>query len=273
MLPMDHDSFKCPVCDDYEVDNLNSLRIHAQKKHNLSARDLCIWLFHGDVEPKCACGCGQVPNFWTLQKGFAEYVLGHHSRVKNNWGHNEAALAKSKDVRREQIAAGEWQAWNKGETKETDDRVASLGQKQSSNFTPARRAKRGEIMTKSWQTGAITPLTGSAHSQWKGGVSSVQTLSRSYVFNVWTYPKLLASNFTCQGCGSKSDLEVHHDKERFAEILQKARLALGDVTDDFASHQSYARWVADYHIDNEVSGIVLCEGCHLEAHVGKEVAS
>lgn len=70
----------------------------------------------------------------------------------------------------------------------------------------------------------------------------------------------------CQGCGTKRDLEVHHDKERFAEILQKARVELGDVTDDFSSHQTYARWVADYHVQNDVSGVVLCEECHVEAH-------
>jgi len=201
-----------------------------------------------------------------LQQGFAEFVLGHHSRVKNNWGHNEVAQLKSQDVRREMHKRGEITIWNKGETKETSKRVAEVGMTQSMNFTPERRAKRAEIMTKSWETGCITSLTGSAHSQWKGGVSSVQQLSRSYVFNVWTYPKLLASGFTCQKCGTKSDLCVHHDGERFATILQKAREVLGDVTEDFATHQAYARWVADYHLDNNVSGVVLCETCHERVH-------
>jgi hypothetical protein len=223
--------------------------------------------------PTCACGCGQTTKYYDYDRGYAEYIRGHHSRVKNNWGHNEAALAKSQDVRREQIAAGEWKAWNKGETKETDDRVASLGQKQSSNFTPERRAKRGEIMTKSWQTGVITPLTGSAHSQWKGGVSSLQELTRSHLYRAWSRPKMVQANFTCQHClgvSAGGGLEVHHDQERFAEILQKAmhHFKVIDATQlTFEQKQELTLWVIDYHLNNNVSGIVLCEGCHEKAHV------
>ena len=263
---------KCPSCN-VEFKSYTAVSLHFRNKHGTSQqfREIMRLKFveekHGGTAPTCKCGCGQVPRYFDYDRGYMEYVRGHHSRVHNNWGHNEAALLKSQDKRREQIAVGEWQAWNKGQTKETDERVAGLGQRQSTNFTPVRRARRGEIMTRSWKTGSITSLTGSAHSQWRGGVSSVQALSRSYVFNVWTYPKLLVAKFTCQGCGSTQHLEVHHNKERFAEILQKARIELGDVTDDFASHQSYARWVADYHVQNDVSGIVLCEQCHQKEHV------
>jgi len=204
--------------------------------------------------------------FLTIHEGFSTYKRGHISRIKNNWGHNPVALERSHVTTKARYDAGEINAWNKGLSKETDERVATLGQTQSQNFTPARRAKRAEIMTRSWETGAITPLTGSAHSMWKGGVSSVQQLSRSYVFNVWSYPKMLAANFICQHCGSKQDLCVHHDKERFAEILQQARAVLGDVTEDFTSHQAYARWIADYHVKHAVSGVVLCSACHEQEH-------
>jgi hypothetical protein len=124
-------------------------------------------------------------------------------------------------------------------------------------------------MSENRLNGIVPSPTGSQHGNWKGGVSSVQTLSRSYVFKVWTYPILFKSNFTCQRCSSNRNLEVHHDKERFSEILQKAREIMGDVTDSFESHQAYAQWVADYHVKNNVSGIVLCEECHTQEHATK----
>jgi len=265
---------KCPSCD-LDFNSYTSLSTHFRNKHGTSLelkeimRCQLIEERHHGILPTCMCGCGKVPNYYNHEIGYSQYVRGHQARVNNNWGHNKAALQKSQDKRREQIATGEWQSWNKGQTKETDPRVAELGRRESHTLKtdPICQAQRAEHMSGQWKSGSITPLTGSSHSQWKGGVSSVQALARSYVFNVWTYPKLLASNFTCQECGSGHDLEVHHDKERFAEILQKARLELGDVTDDFTSHQAYARWIADYHIQNDVSGVALCEDCHEKAHV------
>src|SRR3990167_430361 len=259
---------RCPLCD-YENEQIVSLQIHHSRKHKRTAKQLYVDLFHHGVEPTCACGCGEIVRFWTIVLGFAKYKRGHVARVHNNWGHNNDALQKSQDVRRDQIAAGEWQAWNKGKTKETDEHVAAYGDKGHKTImsNPDERKVRSERLTKGRLDGTVRTLFGKDHSQWKGGVSSVQALARSYVFNVWTYPKLHAANFTCQKCGAKHDLEVHHDKERFAEILQKARLEFGDVTDDFATHQAYARWITDYHVQNDVSGIVLCEDCHEKAHV------
>jgi|SRR6478609_6680322 len=266
---------KCPSCDQ-DFKSYTAVSLHFRNKHGTSLefkeimRLKLIEERHGGVIPTCKCGCGGTPKYYDYDRGYVEYVRGHHARVHNNWGHNSDALLKSQDVRREQIAAGEWKPWNLGETKETDGRVAAYGRNGSHTLKtdPDCQKQRSEHMSEQWKSGSIVPLTGSEHGRWKGGVSSVQALSRSYVFNVWTYPKLHASKFTCQGCGSKERLEVHHDKERFAEILQKARDALGDVTDDFSTHQSYARWVADYHVTNDVSGVVLCETCHERAHSG-----
>lgn len=75
--------------------------------------------------------------------------------------------------------------------------------------------------------------------------------------------------FTCQHCGAQRNLCVHHDKERFAEILQKA-MAHFRVSDagqlTFDQRQELSLWVIDYHLDNNVSGVVLCEKCHVQAH-------
>lgn len=258
---------KCPFCS-YENENLDSIRIHGTKKHQKSAMELRLLMFHDNVRPKCKCGCNEETKFANIHIGFNEYIRGHHSRVKNNWGHNTKALEKSQDKRREQIADGKWIPWNKGETVLTDERIANYGKNGSATIhnTPGECVARSKRMTKNRLSGIVPTLFGKDSSQWKGGVSSVQALSRSYVYNVWTYPKLHASKFTCQRCSSHENLCVHHDGERFAEILQKAREVLGDVTEDFSSHQAYAQWIADYHVKNNVSGIVLCEKCHSKEH-------
>lgn len=267
-LPVDPSSFVCPVCRyGFETDFLDSMRIHAQKKHGLKSRDLYIRLFLDGIEPKCKCGCGETPKFWTLQRGFAEYVRGHHSRVKNNWGHNESAQAKSQDVRREMHKRGEIPIWNKGETKETDERVAAYGQIQSENFTPERREIRSKRMTKNRLDKTVPDLRGKDHGMWKGGTSALQPIVRSRLHYAWAYPKLRSSGFKCVRCDKPGPgLEVHHDCERFASILHKAIASLGEAGDDFEKKSAIADWVVAYHVNNDVSGIVLCEDCHEKAH-------
>ena len=72
-------------------------------------------------------------------------------------------------------------------------------------------------------------------------------------------------------------LEVHHDKETFSEIMRKIAqkhnwetkltTALTQENDEiFALKQKISNEVAQYHIDNNVSGIVLCKSCHKKAH-------
>lgn len=267
---------QCPTCH-VEFKSYTAVSLHFRNKHGTSLefketmRLKYIDEHHGGVEPKCKCGCGKTPKYYDYDRGYVEYVRGHHSRVKNNWGHNKEAQLKSQDVRRDMHKRGEHAVWNRGETKETNEDVASYGAKGSKTIKeqPELLKRRSEDMKHAWNSGLITPLTGSAHSQWKGGSSALQPLARSRLHKSWTYPKLKASNFTCQKCGAKGPgLEVHHDGERFAEILQKAIAIFGEVVDDnFEQKASISEWVADYHEENDVSGIVLCSKCHDDEHV------
>lgn len=258
--------FKCPFCN-YENENLDSVRIHSTRGHKKSSLELRLALFHDDVRPKCKCGCGEETKFINVHVGFNDFIRGHHSRVNNNWGHNSKAREKSLETRREMWDKGEIHIWTKGKTKNDPDvaRMIETG-RQTILSNPEEIKKRSNRMRGLRLSGTIPTQSGVDHPGWKGGVSTVQQLARSYVYNTWTRPKLLASNFTCQHCGTHDNLCVHHDGERFAEILQKARAVLGDVQDSFESHQSYARWVADYHTQNNVSGVVLCESCHAKVH-------
>lgn len=259
---------KCPFCNDYENENLNSLRIHNQKRHKKTALELRLALFHDNIRPKCKCGCGEETRFQNVYTGFNDFVRGHQARVNNNWGHNKTALDKSHATNKARLASGENVIWNKGLTKEDHQSVVAYGRGTAESFTEEKRERYSKTMHEKRRDGTIPTVFGTQSSQWKGGVSTVQQLSRSYVYSVWTFPKLKEQNFTCQHCGTHDNLCVHHDDERFAEILQKARVVLGDVTDEtnFSLIQAYAQWVADYHVKNNVSGIVLCEKCHSKEH-------
>jgi hypothetical protein len=240
------------------------MRIHCQKSHDLSARSLYSQLFLPDgKEPTCACGCGEPTNFISLQKGFSTYILGHASSVNNNWGHNKIAQEKSLKKRRDE---GLWSKnpWNRGKTKENDPEFAKISELAygSKEFRDAR----SRDMTKNRLNKSIPDLKGSSHPQWKGGTSALQPLVRSHLHRVWVYPKLKESNFRCNKCMSTKNLEVHHDGERFASILHKAILELGEPGDDFEKKSLIAEWVTNYHVDNGVSGVVLCEECHDEEH-------
>ena len=152
--------------------------------------------------------------------------------------------------------------WNRGKTKESDERVANIGKK--------IKEKHGEryslLMRANRLSGILPSLTGSAHPGWKGGTSALQPLVRSHLHREWTYPKLKASGFKCDKCGSTKELEVHHDGERFANILHRAILELGEPGDDFEKKSLISEWVTDYHIEKNISGIVLCEDCHATEH-------
>jgi len=258
---VDLSTFTCPTCKEYQSSDLDSIRIHSQKKHKLSSIELYRHLFLNGDEVKCACGCGQTPKFWSLQRGFAKYVRGHSSRVNNNWGHNETAKEKSLKKRRDEGLWGR-DPWNRGKTKESDDRL----QKSSNTMKKMHGERYSRLMRDNRLSGAIPSLTGSAHSQWKGGTSALGPLCRSKIYRTWAFPKLQAAGFKCTKCESTRDLEVHHDGERFAEIMQKGIQTLGEPGDDWDRKECFAEWVAWYQEMNNITGVVLCEKCHDEQH-------
>lgn len=230
---MELTQFKCPWCDFTHTNIENSLRIHVQKRHKRSSKELYDALYG---EPRrCGCGCGKETKFCGLGNGYSEFCWGHHSRVENNWGHNERALLKSQDKRREQIANGEWQAWNKGKTAESDERVAQNNQaiSESIQSRPEELEKRSNLMKSYWKDGKIESLRGVDHPQWRGGVSllSAHCHSNNKLYREWKFPKLFVSHFMCSRCGrSGSDhikLHVHHDKEHMADIIKRFSATFG----------------------------------------------
>ena len=122
----------CPYCDRKFV-SYNGLAKHVikYKEHgDVSKERLLADYKYGGVRPTCKCGCGELTEIsYDGGPHFCDYVRGHHSRVHNNWGHNEEAKRKSAETRRQQYASGERIQWNKGKSWNetyTDEEIETL---------------------------------------------------------------------------------------------------------------------------------------------------
>ena len=264
MVPI---SYACPFCREYSVDSLNSMRIHCSKIHKASSKDLYAALFlQINSPPECACGCGKTPKFQSLQKGYSRYVLGHHSRVSNNWGSNDSAKTKSLDTRRRE---NRWNRnpWNRGKTKESDPEFAKICKR--AYETDSFREMRSREMSKLWKNGIIVPLSGSRHSQWKGGTSNIGALcnSNNRLYDAWKYPALKESGFKCKRCYETKNLHVHHSETRMAEIIRICSPPDSHLSDiSWDEKQSWVDRVIEWHVKNKLPGEVLCSECHAEEH-------
>jgi very-short-patch-repair endonuclease len=132
--------YKCEICDK-EYDSLWGLSSHNVKKHKIKPQETFIKHNLDGETPKCKCGCGETPTFLGIKKGFRDYIRGHASRVNNNWGHNVDAQKKSKDTQRKMYEYGELVIWNKGITKEDDERL-DYGDKIKSNLERRKKISK-----------------------------------------------------------------------------------------------------------------------------------
>jgi hypothetical protein len=256
---------KCLYCDK-EFADFRKLSRHAVRAHNTGCDRFYVDYYLNGVWPSCKCGCGK-PVVWAYAvKGFRSFVQGHQSRVHNNWGHNKTARKKSIDTRRERFASGEISVWNKGLTCD-DERVKGNGEAVSEAFDEQRKERYAKIMSENRLNGTVPTLRGPDHSQWKGGTSSINVLvrARSRLYKEWKYPILCRDGFKCVECGSTKGLQVHHDKEKMCEVIER-HMVDGMDPRTFEEKEFIADAVVDYHIKNKVSGVTLCRDCHGQIH-------
>jgi hypothetical protein len=251
-----------------ELNNLDSLRIHSSKVHNISSQEVYDQYFLTDDRPKCKCGCGNYTPFKTLQYGYKEWIRGHASRVKNNWGHNQSAIDKSTKTRRTQFKNGERAVWNIGLNKETDERVFNYGKNVSISIksNPIELERRKQHIQQQWRDGIFKVKWGSDSANWKGGTSSINNLVRANkrLYTDWIYPILVRDGFKCVKCESTTKLEVHHTNETMSGILHMYVENDDDFT--FDEKREIMNKIIDYHISNDVIGETLCKSCHMELH-------
>lgn len=112
--------YKCPYCEKrFETYNGLCKHIFRYKEHgdSITQEQLLTDYKYGGIRPKCKCGCGEYTEIrYDGGIHFADYMHGHHSRIHNNWGHNEQAKIHSADTRRKQYLLGERDKWNKGKS-------------------------------------------------------------------------------------------------------------------------------------------------------------
>jgi len=279
-------NFKCPKenCDK-EYNNIVSLSKHWKRTHKSDAEKLYKIVYKLEEIVKCACGCENETKFLGVSRGYSEYKRGHKSRVKNNFV-SKKAQENSLKTRRKMIKDGTWkpfalketgEAWNLGLTKETDKRIANMATAISGNKEETSR--RSDRMKKGRLDGTIPTLYGKEHSQWKGGVSSLNHTCRANgnLYRGWVRVKLIDAKFQCKKCKTTGRLEVHHDVETFSSIMRKfasrnkwekgltEALEYDDSNLDNLK-KKISNEVAEYHINNNVSGVVLCRSCHKKEH-------
>lgn len=154
--------------------------------------------------------------------------------------------------------------WNKGLTKETDDRILRYSitasqSKAGKHYSPDTEFRKGhdmwaneEIKEKrittiresgclSGENNGMFGKIGNLNPNWKGGVSYWRKeFYNSIPYKEFRRAVLLRDNYTCQKCGSKKRcLHVHH-------------------IESFSEHP-------DLRLDSS-NGITLCFNCHMEEH-------
>lgn len=270
--------FNCPKCNK-TYDNIISLSKHWSKTHKEPTHLLYLSFNNLEKAPTCKCGCGKETKFLDAGRGYSDFIQGHQSRVKNNFV-SEKAQQNSAKTRRKMFASGELETWNKGKTKETHPSVAEYGKKGSVSISsnPEEIERRSKRMKENRLNGTIQTLSGKDHSQWRGGVSSLNHTCRANgnLYRKWIKPKMIKAAFSCERCGCRGHLEVHHDKETFSEILrtfadkynweENLTSKMEESPKLFELKQKISNEVAQYHIDNNISGIVLCKSCHKDEH-------
>lgn len=285
-------STNCPFCIRANADSIKEYKTfrqlskHCRTAHSLTNEQVYRALYFNDVRPVCKCGCGEEVAFVCFSVGYRDYKVGHISRICNNY-QTEQSIIKSRNTKKQMIANGTLKPfhikstgnhWALGLTKETDSRIANH------TYTADERRRRSEAMKKSWRLGIIEPLSGPAHANWKGGISSLLALCHAdrRLYKEWKYVKLCAAKFACQACDQSNSayqqrqkLEVHHDKEQMSDIVRRIAISLGwsdhyacapDNEESLKLIRKIVSSVADYHIENNVSAIVLCTTCHKSIH-------
>ncbi len=262
---------KCEI-DGKEFKNGGVLARYLKKRYGISYREYYHkYLTKSDDVPVCKCGCGQKVK-WT-NTGYKDYIgkhwVSYKNRTQNSWGHNPVAIRKSAETRCKQYETGERKIWHAGLDKTDGRKSKMISRLVDLSRTSDERSRRSERMKEMRKDGTIPTQRGPAHSQWKGGVSTINQLARSYtpLYDLWKYPILVRDGFKCTQCPNTTNLHVHHSKETFSNILKKV-VTLDDLENqhDVQRKHLVCEKITKYHVENKVEGVTLCEECHKTLH-------
>lgn len=126
--------FICDICQK-ECEGINSLRSHSIQKHNISAEEIYVNYILNGIKPKCECGCGEIPNFISIGKGYSKFIKYHHNRVpgKNNYHKNPETHQKAINTQKKNWKEGKYKGWWEDKTPETINKIESIKKKLRNN--------------------------------------------------------------------------------------------------------------------------------------------
>lgn len=172
------------------------------------------------------------------------------------------------------------EAWNKGLTKETDERVKQYGEKCSitkQGYTPWNKGHtyeelKGEEWAENFKNKVSNVKIGKPNYKRREGLNrnrpygQIMKSCRSLLYTEWKRKVLERDNFKCVNCGSHDDLEVHH-KRSYREIVRTVAKRMNinldkikELTDE--EFNNFREEIVKEHKLED--GETLCKKCHME---------
>jgi len=266
--------FECPLCKEKDIkisfnEVFKEWYAHCREEHNLDKNNAYALIIYGGW-PVCKCGCGSHTKLQSTLH-FGEYKVGH--KIRDIQIRTEEGTKKAHETQKKLYESGELKGWMAGKSADTDERVAALQVKNKAwrDANPELSKSIKQENMKICRESGYDP-SGENHGQWKGGKSSLNELSRSNINAIWKKPHFSRANGKCEKCKSEENITVHHNEKRFSEIIQQAiqNLNIQYFDEENYEHKNkIVQEVVRIHIDEKISGIVLCFSCHMIEHRGK----
>lgn len=105
-------------------------------------------------------------------------------------------------------------------------------------------------------------MAGENHPRWRGGTKKWRETCRRRIELEFTVPVLERDGHTCQHCGSKEELEVHHRRPLHV-IINAAR---SKVPADAPVKEVKDAIMWEHSLED---GITLCASCHKNVHASQ----
>lgn len=168
--------------------------------------------------------------------------------------------------------------WNKGLTKNTDERVKAYGLSCSltkHGYEPWNKGKsyeelKGKEWADSFKKNSSNLRKGKPNYKRRKDYNKSKPLSyfrkmcRVPLYSAWTRKILERDNFRCVYCGYNKDLEVHHLRS-FSSIVKKVAKELNIDLNDYKELTEFEYNSLREAIVNEhklEDGITVCDECH-----------
>lgn len=264
-------SFECPICKEKGISiSFNEVfkewYAHCRECHVLDKNNAYALIIYGGW-PVCKCGCGSHTKLQSTLH-FGEYKAGH--RIRDIQIRTEEGTKKAHDTQKKMYENGELKGWMAGKSAATDERVAALQAKNKKwrDENPELSKSIKQENMKICRESGYDP-SGENHGMWKGGVSTIAQLAHANLYSIWKKPHLQKSGFKCENCQKQNELTVHHNEKRFATISQEAMSNLNMRSIDknnFEQKNAVVKEIIRIHVDEKISGIVLCGDCHVAEH-------